>query len=203
VSEGDGNIYWGKDMNILDRLRAADQALTDNNLEGAARLIKEAEGELPSLDSSERSAQIRGNLGCLMIDLGDWTGDEPLIARGTQLVQNALTAFHDARLRMMHLYNAGNGYSSLWKMRRSATWSMGRLSEDYLQAKYLYRQAIDLLKKDTSLASNELKQQLYVNYANTLDSHARIVEAIEYYDRAIALNPAMGEALGNKGMALL
>jgi tetratricopeptide (TPR) repeat protein len=189
-------------LNTLEKLGAANKALTGNNLEEAARLIQEIEAELPILDSSEETSQIRANLGCVMIDLGDWTKDKSLVERGTRYVQGALPGFQDEKLRIAHLYNAGNGYSSLWKMSQRSTWIEGYLDSDYLQAKRLYRQAIDLINQHPGAPSSELKQQLYVNFANTLDSHARLVEAVENYDRAIALNPAMGEALGNKGMAL-
>ncbi len=183
-------------------MAAINKALEFNNLIEAARLINEAETELPSLDSSEKSSQIRANLGCLMIDLGDWTNDEQLVARGTQYVQDALEIPLNIKLKILHLYNAGNGYASIWKMKRSVSWGEGKLNLEYLEAKNLFRQAIDLLKQHPDLTPSEQKQKLYVNYANTLDSHARFVEAIEYYDLAISLNPLMGEALGNKAMAL-
>lgn len=189
-------------MTVLEKLSAANQALSDNHLDEARRIVAEAESDIQTLDSSKLSAQIRANLGGLMIDLGDWTKDESLVERGTQYVQNALPIFQNPGLEIVHSYNAGNGHASLWKMRRSSSWANGRLDSAYLQAKSLYRQAIHLLEQHPTATSKEQIQELFVNYANLLDSHARSIEAIEYYDRALALNPSMGQALGNKGMAL-
>lgn len=43
--------------------------------------------------------------------------------------------------------------------------------------------------------------QILTNLANGLDHLGRTVEALEYYDRALALSPNFGMALGNRGLA--
>ncbi len=41
-----------------------------------------------------------------------------------------------------------------------------------------------------------------VNYANNLDSVSRCVEAIDFCDQALKLEPNMGQALGNKAITI-
>jgi tetratricopeptide (TPR) repeat protein len=44
--------------------------------------------------------------------------------------------------------------------------------------------------------------QVYTNLANQLDTAGRFVEAIEYWERALAIVPTFDMALGNRGLAL-
>jgi tetratricopeptide (TPR) repeat protein len=48
----------------------------------------------------------------------------------------------------------------------------------------------------------ETRVQALTNLGNSYDGEGRDIEAIEAYDKALALNPSFGMALGNKGMAL-
>lgn len=47
------------------------------------------------------------------------------------------------------------------------------------------------------------KLDLYTNYANSLDRIGRTIEAIRYYQKALAINPKFGMALGNCGIAYI
>lgn len=51
-------------------------------------------------------------------------------------------------------------------------------------------------------ADKRLRLQALTNLANSLDTLGRDLEAIEVYDKALAIDSSFGMALGNKGMAL-
>jgi tetratricopeptide (TPR) repeat protein len=45
--------------------------------------------------------------------------------------------------------------------------------------------------------------QTYTNLANQMNTVGRFVEAVEYWDRALSINPQFGKALGNRGCGLV
>jgi len=47
-----------------------------------------------------------------------------------------------------------------------------------------------------------LRCQIFTNLANQLNSTGRFVEAVEYWGRALEINPRFGMALGNRGLGL-
>lgn len=47
---------------------------------------------------------------------------------------------------------------------------------------------------------NNAKCLIYTNLANVLDTLGRFIEAMEYWDRALEINPVFGMALGNAGI---
>jgi tetratricopeptide (TPR) repeat protein len=47
-----------------------------------------------------------------------------------------------------------------------------------------------------------LRCQIFTNLANQLNSTGRFVEALEYWERALEINPHFGMALGNRGFGL-
>jgi tetratricopeptide (TPR) repeat protein len=79
----------------------------------------------------------------------------------------------------------------------------GRISENYIQEKSFFRQAIMLSSRRTlSESEKSLLPQVLTNYANSLDTIGRPVEALDYYERAIKLVPDHPEALVNKAIVL-
>jgi len=48
-----------------------------------------------------------------------------------------------------------------------------------------------------------MRCRVYTNLANVLDNIGRFIDAIEYYDRALELDPDFGMSLGNKGICLM
>lgn len=189
-------------MSIPEKVMAASKALDKNDLIEAGRLISEVESELSTVAESNIALNIGASLGGVMIDLGTWTHDEELVVRGIRYATGALSERPDEIGTVASYYNAANGYLSLWQMRASSTLKNGRIDEACLQAKRLFRQALDLARSQPTSLDSDLHKQLLVNYANCLDSIGRSVEAIEYYNRAIEIDASMGEALGNKAMTL-
>ena len=70
---------------------------------------------------------------------------------------------------------------------------------------YCFRKSIDIIeneeysKKEYAPYVKGFKRILYTNYANTLSSCGRKIEAIAQYKKAIEVHPSFGMALGNLG----
>jgi hypothetical protein len=131
------------DREIQAKVLAASRALDNNNLTEAARLVGEVEIELPGLAAPEVRAQIGANLGGVMIDLGDWSHDESLVQRGTELAAHVLRVLSEDRLTVDQFYNAANGHSILWRMNSHRAFDSGELHSDHGEAKRLYRRALE------------------------------------------------------------
>ena len=189
-------------MNIMDQIHAASQALSANDLGEAARLISEAESVLSTITDANYALSVRANLGGVMIDLGSWTKDEDLLTRGTQYAMEILAAVPQDKLTVAHFYNAANGYSAQWDMRKANALDEGVIDQSHLEAKKFFRKALDIADSQPFDVEADLRHQLLVNYANCLDSVSRSVEAIPFYNRVIRSAPHMGQALGNKGITL-
>lgn len=70
---------------------------------------------------------------------------------------------------------------------------------------YFFRKSIKLLEQEECADPRYepyvlgLKQVLYTNYGNALDSYGRTIAAIEQYKKVVATNKDFGMALGNLG----
>lgn len=70
---------------------------------------------------------------------------------------------------------------------------------------YCFRKSVDIIenkeysKKEYAPYVKGFKRILYTNYANTLSSCGRKIEAIAQYNKAIEVHPSFGMALGNLG----
>lgn len=96
-------------------------------------------------------------------------------------------------------YNLGNGYNAIFNLKIKLNAYYGFMKNDIEIHKALkfYNQS---LKSEN--AESEILVQTFVNMGNLLDLTGRNIEAIEYYDRALSINPEFGIALANKGLAL-
>ncbi len=96
-------------------------------------------------------------------------------------------------------YCIGNCHYALWKrsQKQNLAWNDERIES----AIYHYRKAI----RPDNL--NELDKfhicQLYTNLANSLSVTGRFIEALEYWDRALHLDPTHLMARGNRGIGLM
>lgn len=185
-----------------DRILRAFAAMNNNDLGEAARLVSEAEKALQPVQESATAVSMRANLGGLMIDLGSWTNDEGMLAKGTEFTKSALTDLPEDSLRVGHYYNAANGYLALWQMKAPSAFAKGKIDPSHLEALLLFRAAAALCQSLSKKVDPKLESEVYVNLANCLDSVGRSMEAIQFYDKALLINPSMGEALGNKGVTL-
>jgi tetratricopeptide (TPR) repeat protein len=97
-------------------------------------------------------------------------------------------------------YNLANTELDLWHLLVRERGYVAALQDDRAHlrdARVLLRRA----GQDESL-SKHIRVQALTNLGNSYDSEGRDVEAIAAYDEALALEPAFGMALGNRGTAL-
>jgi tetratricopeptide (TPR) repeat protein len=137
----------------------------------------------------------------VFVDAGFSLGRSGKVREGTELFEALLTTRSQEQKYARHsvLYNAANGRSALYelkRMRRKTT--VPTDNDDLRMAKKLYRESLASLDTDTgSFAS-----QLLVNYGNCLSKFGRYIESIECYQKALEAEPTNGMAAGNLGVEL-
>ena len=190
-------------MSIENKLINANNALDQNNLPLAKNLIDEIEQEIFLLEENGYTIQLVANLGALMIDYGTWTDNIEIIKCGTQYVSNIVETLPENQLSLSHLYNLANGYSSIRKYSHKESYDTGSIPKEYINEKNTYRRALDFASTK-KLLEHELKilPELLINYGNMLDAMGRPVEALDYYEQALNVNPSKPEALTNKAIIL-
>lgn len=181
----------------------ANRALDENNLSQAETLIKRIEKEILKLEKNEYTIQLSANLGGLMIDYGTWKNDFLFVNRGTQYALEAVESLPEKRLLLSHLYNLANGYSSIRKFKLKKSFDKGSIPEEYLEEKRIYRRALDFASSKKLLEhETQILPELLINYGNMLDTIGRPVEALDFYEQALNINPAKPEVLTNKAITL-
>lgn len=141
----------------------------------------------------------QSTLACVLIDVGAELGDASLVAWGRDLFldnyQDLSSYIEPASIE----YNLGNAKKSLYQLQTEASKSTFRPNSVALltEAKNHYWRAWSL---GAGRWSDPL---LLVNLANALDSCARVVEALRWYDSALRVNPNFGMAHVNRGLGLL
>lgn len=133
----------------------------------------------------------------LLINIGDCIGEKRLIEEGRALLELHFKkiATVEALSPSAH-YNLANAY--LFSSDLDSGSKLFLVGETVLDvAKFHYREALKIGN------SNSLDlAQVLVNLANCLDTLGRVVEALDYYDQALKINPKFGMALGNKAKEL-
>ncbi|MEN6619964.1 MAG: hypothetical protein ABFD50_00210 [Smithella sp.] len=116
----------------------------------------------------------------IFIDGGFALEDSSRVRKGTKIFENMLQADEAASKfsKCSILYNAANGYSSLYTLkRRKGKEVIPPNDSDLRRAKSLYGQAIENLGGlDPSFAS-----QVWINYGNCLSQFGRFIDAIKCY----------------------
>ena len=137
----------------------------------------------------------------IFIDGGFALGDSSKVKKGTKIFEEMLLAGDPANniTKCSIAYNAANGYSSLYSLKRIKGKDVVPPNDSNLRnAKKFYRQAIENLgNSEPSFAS-----QVFMNYGNCLSQFGRFIEAIQQYERAIRIDPINGMAVGNLGIEL-
>ncbi len=137
----------------------------------------------------------------IFIDCGFALGDSSKVRKGTNifesmlLLDEATSGFY----KCSTLYNAANGYSSLYALKRKEGKEVIPANDSDLRcAKSLYRQTLENLgNTKPSFAS-----QVWTNYGNCLSQLGRFIDAIECYEQALYVDPKNGMAAGNLGIEL-
>jgi tetratricopeptide (TPR) repeat protein len=137
----------------------------------------------------------------ILIDAGTALSKSSKIQEGIAIFENQLSSDDSEQRydRVSLLYNAANGYSSLYNLRAKKRRIAAPTNDDNLrEAKKLYREALTVLEdKSGSFAS-----QILINYGNCLSLFGRGIEAIDYYQKALEADNRNGMAAGNLGISL-
>lgn len=137
----------------------------------------------------------------IFIDGGFALGDSSKVRKGTKVFEEMLLADDDTGdiTKCSIAYNAANGYSSLYSLKRIKGKAVIPPNDSDLRcAKNYYQLAIENLEG----SSPSFASQVLINYGNCLSQFGRFIESIQYYERAISLDPTNGMAAGNLGIEL-
>lgn len=131
------------------------------------------------------------------LEAGAQLSDRAMVTRGIERFQ-AIEADHH---REIFSYNRANGHLALWDIAREQAGvavALARYRADLHRARDLFAVA----GADTTHSASERAQAL-TNRANSLDLCGRHIDALRAYGEALAIQPAFGMALGNRGLTLL
>lgn len=163
---------------------------------GRALTIAEGLSQLPR----DRTTDLM--IGAIRIDTGSVLRNPTEVHKGIDLLERYKDVYSvegvDEATACAFFYNLANGYYSLTGAKRANdnTYYLFTRSE-YESAKKYYRKAAALTPPTPELAT-----QLNVNLANCLDELGRGLDALEYYEKALAITPDFAMAFGNKGQCL-
>jgi len=191
-------------MPIDEKLELADHVFQEDNLPFIKDLIYELEREFSMIDMNIALNQKRSfNFGSILIDYGSRVEEKGTITKGIERIQNFGRFFLEANNSVTYFYNLANGYSALRKLSIPEGYENGYLPNEFLNEIKTYRIAIDLASKNKlEQYEKDILPQLFTNYGNSLDDLGRPIEALEYINKAIVLNPNNAITLANKAMIL-
>lgn len=188
---------------IVRKIQYLRELMDQRQYEKVGQRVSMLKEELEShRDSLPRYLAYMADLGGVLIDWGSDLANEDLIREGIDYTRRALdNATLDDHRRVVFLYYLANGLSALGEAQFREEWRQGKLNENLREAVQRYYEAMKLCEQE-HLCVPDLRNQIVVNLANLLDTVGRVVEAIDLYEVVLGQNPAMGEALGNKAIAL-
>ena len=187
---------------VLSKIQYIQELIDQRKYQEANRLVSNIKAEIGTYqDGLSERLLYEATLGGILVDWGTYHEDESLIREGIGYIRKVLHVTTDEHNRAILLYNLGNGLSSLGKIQLWREWGQGKLNENLRSAAQCYYEAMALCDRE-NVCTSTLRNQITVNLANLLDAVGRAVEAIDLYESALERNPTMGEALGNKAIAL-
>ena len=167
--------------------------------ETSSRLLDE--GKYKEALSLAESIATPAFKAAIFVDGGFALGKSGKVREGTGIFEKISSSDESEQgfTKCSLLYNAANGRSSIYKLRRIRRNSTVPTNDDDLRAaKKLYREALHALGTD----KGSLASQVLVNYGNCLSQFGRFIEAIECYQKAIEADPTNGMAAGNLAIEL-
>lgn len=170
-----------------------------NTYKTCLRLLDEAKYvEAVKLAESLSTGAFRAGI---YIDGGYALGDTSKVKKGTKIFEDLLsideskTGFSKSSI----MYNAANGYSSFYELKRmNGKGTVSPNDMDLRKAKKLYRQTIENLGN----SEPSFKSRVLINYGNCLSKFGRFLDAINYYEMALQVDPTNGMAAGNLSIEL-
>ncbi len=169
--------------------------MPDDNTQEMFNRLMASQG--PAGLSGEQALEQIGFLIDLSDDLRSEEGTSRALLWADELARTSLSAADQALLE----YFRANAWASRQKARhgdRSAAWAW---EQPELQEQLLHlRSAVQHEGFDD--LPDVRRCQIFTNLANQINTIGRFVEAQEYWNRALALRPRFGMALGNRGYGL-
>lgn len=131
----------------------------------------------------------------LLIDIGAVLGED-LVREGIELLEKDHEEMIERGIPARNIYySLANGYSDVFKFKAHKTpnYHFFKDTELDIAIKY-YRKALEY---------ENPYPELFINMGNSLDSSGRVIDALDYYQKALDLNSNHSMALGNKAMTLV
>lgn len=187
-------------MDKLDTLsKQAREAMDSGNIDDALRLTREMQSRSDYYLASTSANRFLVNTSGLLIDIGSILKDQRIIQEGVDLLRDNFEriASDDRYAAIVH-YDLANGYYAIFHIKKKGEPFAACFSETELDyARKRYEEAINCKLPNILVAS-----QIWVNLGNCFSHLGRVLDALDCYEKAIALKPDHGMALGNKGISL-
>ncbi|MCK4783396.1 MAG: hypothetical protein KAV87_06570 [Desulfobacteraceae bacterium] len=185
-------------MDLFKKLIEEADSLTNESKPALAlKSVREAQAELEKANNFD--LMHRAEIATLLIDIGEQLWNEKITQEGLAFLEENRADLSQVIQPASLEYNIGNAKKVLYNIYRQKNRqkftpeSIALLSA----AKDHYWRSI---RAD---APEQMRRQLYVNLANSLDSAGRLVEALFWYDQALTIDPTFGMAQCNRGIALM
>jgi hypothetical protein len=147
--------------------------------------------------SNEEALICLGHLIDLSFELGQPEGLQKALSLSAELQERVLAPEESATLH----YFSSNAWANLHQLLMANTDQSWNWEQDEIAHQITYlRRALD--NQGFSTLPLQRRCQILTNLGNTVDYIGRFVEAIEYWDRALALMPSFGMARGNRGLGI-
>lgn len=185
---------------IFEQVRQAYSLYNESKLDDAIALILKIEAMQTGYSDEYEKALCRKYTAPCLVDIGAAVNDEAMVKRGISYFREWIDSFAPKDELAHELYNLANGYFSSWKFTSAKLISDATDAEEHRLARHYYRQSMEELQPKHY--AEGLACLVWTNYGNGLDCVGRSIEAIDAYDVALRINPKMGMALGNKGVAI-
>jgi hypothetical protein len=190
----DGAVLYSE-LDLGKLLTLCDIALDRNDTEHLQSALDELERRG---SSAETLGEYAGHVAGLLIDAGAALRREPSVSLGLRILEDSWNQLEPAYGAAILHYNTGNAYKALYDIERASnSWAPTIDTARWgLEAKSRYWRSLASVG-----GANGTPQQL-TNLGNALSACGRFVDALHYYDRAIAVSPNFGMAQLNRGQAL-
>ncbi len=188
------------EMHNIDILsKQIEQAMDSGDIDYALQLAKEIQSIAKLRTASTGDSIFIINASGILINVGNESANQEMIQDGIELLKGNLEkSVSDSRYASIAHYNLGNGYYSLFSVKRKQEPLAALFKDSDLNlARSHYETALEYKPEKPLLAS-----QIWVNLGNCFDTIGRVLDALECYERAITLKPDHSMALGNKGIGL-
>lgn len=195
---------------IRKKLVQAQEVQSRNDLNGLEEILCDILFDYEETRTESDIDDIKYVLGAFLIDLGSdlcYTDNDNNAQKYTLIGIEVLVELEKNFPNEDNLYglyyNIANGYATLLHLERNENLGKGIIPDYYCLQKIYLRKSLNECKKiGISKIDKSSLCQLYTNYGICLDAIGRNIEALDYYDAALKLDPEMGAALGNKGVTL-